>query len=425
MKYQTPRGTHDILPGIRTKDREYEVARWNHAESVFREVSRLYGYGEVRTPMFEDYDLFVRSSGETSDIVSKEMYDFYDKGERHIALKPEGTAPVMRAYLEHNLGLQGQVTRLCYETPAFRYGRPGKGRVRQLHQFGFELIGSASPEADFEIIQVTLDFYARMGLPGLKLLLNTIGRAETRTRYAEIILGHVHGWLKDQDEAGQAQARKNPLRLLDTKNASLRTALGGLAPLSDFLEDASRLHFDQLIELLDRAGIHHAVETSVVRGLDYYTDTVFEVVSTEMGADLSMCGGGRYDNLIQELGGPPTPSVGVGIGIERMLDTFVMRGIDPPQDQMDAYVVAATDGIVREARALVEELRSQGLSAQADIDGKPVKAQFKQADRSGARYAVVIGSEGQAPGTVTLKDMQTGQNMTVQRTALAARLRER
>jgi histidyl-tRNA synthetase len=424
MKYQSQRGTHDILPGVRTKDREYEVARWIDAESVFREVCRLYGYGEVRTPMFEDYDLFVRSSGETSDIVSKEMYDFFDKGDRHIALKPEGTAPVMRAYLEHQLGQQGATTRLAYQTHAFRYGRPGKGRVRQLHQFGFELIGSSSAGADFEIIQVTLEFFRRLGLTDLKLMVNSIGRAETRRRYAEVVLRHVEGWMKDKDEAVRAQAEKNPLRLLDTKDPALKAVIADIEPLATYLEDESRRHFAELIALLDEAGILHYVDHSVVRGLDYYTDTVFEVTGPDLGDDLSLCGGGRYDGLIQELGGPATPSVGVGIGIERLLTVMVMRGKEPNFPAPAAFFIAASDDARPEVRALVNHLRAEGIAVMADIDGKPVKQQFKQADRSGAPVAVIVGGESD-PTLFGLKDLRTTEQTTVQRDELLSRLRQR
>lgn len=406
------------------KDREYEVARWIHAESVFRDVCRLYGYGEIRTPMFEDYELFVRSSGETSDIVSKEMYDFYDKGDRHIALKPEGTAPVMRAFLEHQLGQQGSVTRLAYETHAFRYGRPGKGRVRQLHQFGFELIGSSSAGADFEVIQVTLDFFRRLGLGDVSLRVNSIGRAETRRRYAEVVLRHVEAWLKDKDEAARAQAEKNPLRLLDTKDPSLKAVIADIEPLATYLEDDSRRHFAELVSLLDEAKILHFVDHSVVRGLDYYTDTVFEVTGPDLGDDLSLCGGGRYDGLIQELGGPATPSVGVGIGIERLLTVLVMHGHEPELPAPVAFFVAANDDARPEVRALVNQLRAEGIPVMADIDGKAIKQQFKQADRSGAPVAVIVGGEADAD-LFGWKDLRTTEQTTVQRDELLFRLRQR
>lgn len=425
MRFQSQRGTHDILPGVRKKDREYEVARWQHAEAVFQELAHLYGYGEVRTPMFEDYELFVRSSGETSDIVSKEMYDFFDKGERHIALKPEGTAPVMRAYLENQLGQPGHTTRLCYQTPAFRYGRPGKGRVRQLHQFGFELIGSSAAAADAEIMQVTVEFFRRIGLRGAKLLLNTIGRHATRATYGDVILRHAACWLKDQDLGQQAQSRKNPLRLLDTKDPSLKDALADVPPLCDYLEPASRDHFEQVKAELTESGVEFVVSQSVVRGLDYYTDTVFEVVGTDLGEDTSLCGGGRYDDLIGDLGGPPTPSVGVGIGIERLLICLAMQGAEPSPRIPAAFVVAATEGARAEVRGLVASLRAEGLSALRDIDGKNLKGQFKQADRSGAPYAVVIGDDELAQGSLTLKDLRSGEQSPVQRDRIADRLREK
>lgn len=424
MKYQTPRGTHDILPIEKAGEEEFNIARWHHVESIFRDVSKLYGYREIRTPMFEDKDLFIRSSGETSDIVSKEMYDFEDKGGREIALRPEGTAPVMRAYLEHHLGLANQPTRLCYQCQAFRYGRPGRGRYRQLHQFGYELIGSASPNADAEIIEVTVNLFRAVGLTGLKVLVNSIGRAETRARYTQVILDHVSGWLKDQTEEERAKALKNPLRLLDTKNPGLRACLEGLPTILEHLEDESKAHFEKVQAALGESGVEYVVDSSIVRGLDYYTDTVFEVVGEALGDQISLCGGGRYDNLIAQLGGPETPSVGVGIGIERMLITMQQSGIAAPETGIDAFVVAATESAISSAKSLAHELRKDGFSVQLDPDFRAMKGQLKLADRVGAKFALILGDDELSSNVVSVKNLKSFTQESVARSEVAAALRK-
>ena len=375
--------------------------------------------------MFEEIELFLRTSGETSDVVSKEMYDFFDKGERHIALKPEGTAPVMRAYLEHSLGAQGGTTRLWYFTHSFRYGRPQKGRYRQLHQLGAELIGSSSPFADAEIIELVVRFFEALGMSGVKVLVNSIGRAETRERYRAVILEHVKSWLADQDEEARVKAERNPLRLLDTKDPGLKAVLQGLPSILHNLEDGSKEHFEGVRGALDEAGVSYEVSQDVVRGLDYYTDTVFEVVSESLGESLSLCGGGRYDNLIKEIGGPDTPSVGVGIGVERILLAMESQGLAPERPVATAFVVAATDDAKERVRSLTRELRSEGLDVQWDVDEKKLKQQFKAADRSGTRFTLVLGTAEIEAGTVTIKEMSTGEQTTVNQKECAAWLAER
>lgn len=424
-KFQAQRGTNDLIPGPRGKEQEFEIHRWQHVEQTFASLARQYGYEEIRTPMFEDVELFLRSSGETSDIASKEMYDFFDKGGRHIALKPEGTAPVMRAYLEHSLGAQGGATRLWYFNHSFRYGRPGKGRYRQLHQIGAELIGSASPWADAEVIELVVRFLEDLGIGGLKVMLNCIGRGETRAKFREVILGHVAGWLADQSAEMRDKSEKNPLRLLDTKDEDLRAVLQGLPSILDFLEPESAAHFDKVQSALTEAGVAFAITDDVVRGLDYYTDTVFEVVTESLGEGLSLVGGGRYDNLISQIGGSPTPSVGFGTGVERLILTMMAQGVDLPQPALTAFVVAATEDAQPRVRSFVRELRESGLDVLWDVDERKLKQQFKAADRSGARYSLILGTDEVSAGTVTVKEMATGEQTTILQTECAGWLAER
>ncbi|MCW5935732.1 MAG: histidine--tRNA ligase [Fimbriimonadaceae bacterium] len=411
MRFQAPRGTEDTLPS--------QVAAWRAVEEAWAETVRLFGYEEVRTPIFEDYELFVRSSGETSDVVSKEMYDFFDKGDRHVALKPEMTAPVVRAFLEHSLGAGGLPVRLYYCAPIFRYGRPGKGRLRQFHQVGLELIGSPTPEADLEVIDATYRFYRAIQLKKVELRVNNIGRFEDRARYGEQILAHMEGWLRDQSEEDRAKAQKNPMRLLDTKDPNCRAALGGVPAISAFRGQASQQHHARLVQLLAESGIPFVEDEGIVRGLDYYTDTVFEVVAPELGEGLSLCGGGRYDTLIEQLGGPPTPSVGVAPGVERALLALELQGVAFRAEPLACYLVAATDAAREAVRKLAASLRDEHVSCSLDLEGKGMKAQFKQADRSGASFAAILGDDELAGGYVSLKDLKTGEQRQVKKEELA------
>ncbi len=405
MRFQAPRGADDALPS--------QSHRWQRLEEEFRELCRIYGYKEIRTPAFEDYELFARSSGETSDIVSKEMYDFYDKGERHIALKPEGTAPSIRAVIEHNLCPQGQTARLYYITPIFRYGRPQKGRLRESHQTGLELIGSASPAADAEIIEATARFYERIGIEGVEVAINSIGREDARAKYREVLLAHFKSYLAATDEETRAKAQKNPLRLLDSKDPAAAELVQSIPPILNYLEDESRQNFEQLQALLTGAGVRYRVAPEIVRGLDYYTDTVFEIVSSKLGAQSSLCGGGRYDNLVKQLGGPPTPAVGVAMGIERALIVLEETGKAWEDELPEVFIVQATDDAAAMCRKLARDLRAAGVSVLTDIDGKKMAAQLKQADRLGAQKALILGADELAKGTITLRDLATSQQQEI------------
>lgn len=413
MRYQSPRGTQDILPAV--------AHHWQTLEGAFRTVMFRYGYREIRTPMFEETEVFTRTSGDTSDIVTKQMYTFLDKGDRSITLRPEGTAPVMRAVLQHNLCPPGNVLRLGYTIPFFRYERPQKGRYRQAHQFGLELVGSAAPTADAEVIAATADFYRTLGLD-VTVSLNSIGREETRTRFRSVVLDRFAAYLADQSEELRAKAEANPLRLLDIKDPAAKEVLKDLPPITDYLEDSSRVDFDTLQSLLTEASIPYRLEPSIVRGLDYYTGTVFEIESSLLGAQSSLCGGGRYDGLVQQLGGPALPAVGVGMGIERMLIALEESGLLREPRRLDAFVVTATPDAATEARGLARELRESGRNVEIALEAASMKSQLRQAVASGARFALILGPDEVAAGTVQVRDLDAGSQTSVARNEVASSL---
>ena len=416
MQYKAPRGTQDILPG--------ETERWQWLERTFREVCSLYGYQEIRTPIFESTDLFHRGLGEQTEVVTKQMYTFEDQGGRSLTLKPEGTAPAIRAYVEHGLGGQGRITRLYYITPIFRYERPQAGRYRQAHQTGVELIGSAAPEADAEVIDLTLRWYRAIGIKELSLKLNSLGMAECRERYREALLEFAQKILVDMKAEERARYERNPLRMLDTKDPDLQQRLLDAPTVEKYLEEESREHFDRLRSLLDALGIRYEVAPRLVRGLDYYTRTVFEVQSSALGAQNSLCGGGRYDNLIEEMGGGSTPATGVAMGIERaLLAAEAAGGIPAVESAADVFVVILAPGEV--GGRLLAGLRSAGIRALRDPDRRSAKSQFRQADKSGAPFAVTVGEEEVAREVARVKRMETGEETEVPLATLAGWLRER
>ncbi len=403
MKYQAPRGTHDVLPS--------ESFAWRHVERAFDALVSQYGYQEIRTPMFEETELFTRTSGDTSDIVTKQMYQFVDKGGRDITLKPEGTAAAVRSYLEHKLGETGTVTRLWYFTPVFRYERPQKGRFRQHHQLGLEMLGSPSPLADAEVIEIAVRFFERMGLEGLTVSINSIGRTETRARYRSAILDHAAAYLSDLEESERMKVERNPLRLLDSKDPKAVELMESAPSIIDYLEDASRERFDTLQEALTKLEIPFDVKPQIVRGLDYYTDTVFEVLSSSLGAQGALCGGGRYDGLVKSIGGPDTPAIGFGMGVERLMLVLEAAGKLPEEPRLDAYIVAATESARSFVGGLAWQMRRDGCSVQLDLDGRNLKAQFKQADRSKSRFSIIVGDDELAANVITVKNMESGEQI--------------
>lgn len=404
MRIQAPRGTEDVTPA--------KVARWQEIESAYHRIAALYGYREIRTPVFEDVQLFKRTAGETSDIVDKEMYEFKDKGGRDIALKPEGTAPAMRAVLEHNLCPTGTHLRLWYATACYRYGRPGQGRLRELHQLGAELLGSSSAEADAEVIELAMRFFESLGIKEAPVKINSIGRQECRTKYREVILSHVDGYLKDADETTKGKIEKNPLGMLDSKDPKQKEALEGLPSILEYLEDDAKQRFDQLQALLTEAEVPYQVSPEIVRGLDYYTETVFEYEHPALPG-LSVFGGGRYDNLVTQLGGQATPCVGYGIGMERLLAVLENIGHQSAQPAPLAFVVQASESAGSVARKIAREGRAKNLAISLDLDRRSLKSQMRQADGSGATFALIIGDDELAQSKVSVKNLKTSDQQLV------------
>jgi histidyl-tRNA synthetase len=414
MRFQSPRGTEDIVP-----EQSY---RWLRLEEAFRQTVGRYGYAEIRTPTFEETELFARSVGETSDIVTKEMYVFTDKGGRSMTLKPEGTAGVMRAAIQHNLCPTGAFARLFYIVPFFRYERPQKGRYREAHQVGLELIGSSSPNADAEVIEITVEFYRALGLIEVEVSLNSIGREECRSRFRAAVLERASGYLKNQPSEIRERVEKNPLRLLDSKDPAAKEALDGLPPITDFLEPDGAARFRKLQELLTHRGIPYRLAPEIVRGLDYYTDTVFEIVSARLGAQNALCGGGRYDGLMKELGGPDTPSVGVGMGIERALIALDEARIKWEAPRPDVFIVCVDDSAAEACQNLANEIRQAGFAAVTDPDSRSLRGQLRQADRSYAKRAFILGPDEVADGVVQVRDLDSSETKKVLRDQVISEL---
>jgi len=405
MKFQAPRGTNDVLP-----DESYH---WAYLENQFRELTRLYGYKEIRTPTFEETALFTRTSGETSDIVSKEMYTFTDKGGRSVTLKPEGTAPVIRAALEHGICRQGHVARLCYITPFFRFSRPQLGRYREAHQLGLELVGSAAAEADAEIIEITYRFFELLGLTDLTVMINSIGRNECRTNYREALYSFATPFIEGQSEEIQEKFQKNPLRLLDSKDPEANIAMQNAPSILDYLEPDSAERFEKIKSILKGHEVPFQVRPEIVRGLDYYTETVFEVQSELLGGQDSLCGGGRYDNLVTELGGPPLPAVGVGIGLERTLIALDKMGRKASSPALNAFVIGIGDDESKKAGEVVSQLRREGISCIRDYKVKDLRNAMKSANNYNAEFVVIIGPEELGSGAALVRNMQTGAQVQI------------
>jgi len=411
-RHQAPRGTRDLLPE--------DTPRWHWAEERARGVLARYGYGELRTPMFEDFELFARTSGESSDVVQKEMYRFTDLGERELALRPEFTAGVMRAFLEHGLGGRARVHRLWSMGPVFRYGRPQKGRYRQFSQVNCELIGSASPGADVEVISLFVDLYEAWGFEELTVKVNSVGQPASRREYGERLRVMLAPHWERLSEDSRRRLEQNPLRVLDTKDEGDLALLGELAEklprMLDVLDAEDRAHWDAVLAGLEASGIAFEVDHGLVRGLDYYTRTAFEVHDRSLGAQSALGGGGRYDGLIEQLGGPPTPGVGFAIGMDRALLVMEERGLSLAAP--DSVCVVAMDATRAGAMALVRELRRR-FRVEADVEAKGFGAQMKAAGKSGARFLVIAGEEEWARGEVALKDSRSGEQKAVRREALA------
>ncbi|MBQ6569639.1 MAG: histidine--tRNA ligase [Clostridia bacterium] len=395
------RGTQDILPRDSYKIR--------YVEKTVMEIAENFGFKEIRTPVFEHTELFARSVGDTTDVVQKEMYTFEDKGGRSITLRPEGTAGVARAVLENGLLGDAAPLRASYITSCYRYEKPQAGRLREFHQFGVEMFGTASPAADAEVICLAKSIIDTLGLENISLQINSIGCPKCRARYLEA-LREYFGQYKDRlCETCLGRLERNPMRILDCKSEVCSEIAKGAPAMTDFLCDECWEHFKKVQAFLDAAGVYYTVNTSIVRGLDYYTKTVFEFVSDDIGSQGTVCGGGRYDGLIEELGGPATCGLGFGMGLERILLVMENQGCDFPQpDSPMIYLAPMTESAALECFSAVKTLRDEGFYAQTDVCGRGLKAQMKYANKIGAQYVAVVGEEELASGKIKLKDMESG-----------------
>ena len=402
MAIQRPKGTQDLLPGT--------VEQWQYLEDTIRAVCRDYGYEEIRTPIFEATELFQRGVGQTTDIVTKEMYTFLDKGERSMTLRPEGTASVCRAYVENKLYGQALPAKLYYIGPMFRYERPQSGRFRQFHQFGVEVLGADQPMVDAEVISLVWNLYKRLGLEGLEVHINSVGcptcRAEHRVKLQEYLAGRKDKLCRDCQE----RFERNPLRILDCKNPDCQKLTAGAPTTLDTLCPDCRTHFEKVKSLLTSAGVKYQVDPRLVRGLDYYTKTAFEVMVEEIGAQSAICGGGRYDGLVEEIEGPATPGIGFAMGLERVLAALKVQEKLPEQtSKLFAMLVALGDQAQSEGFAIMSELRGQGVPITMDLLGRSLKAQLKAADRAGAELAVILGEEELKRKVAVLRNLTLGE----------------
>lgn len=424
LRYTAPKGTHDILPPDRNRaDWADDITKWHWLEGVFRDLCRRYGYEEVRTPAFEATDLFHRAVGEGTDIVSKEMYDFVTKGGDSVTLRPEGTAPTLRAYVENRLYIDRPVAKLYYAASIFRYERQQKGRYRQHHQFGVEALGADGPDIDAEVISMAMAMFRELGIARLTLKLNSVGTVESRARYSEALKEFADPLVPEMSEDNQRRFAQNPLRMLDSKSERDQELLATAPLLTDFLDDPSRAHFDLLREYLTRLGIAYEADPRLVRGFDYYTRTAFEIQSPDVGSQSALAGGGRYDKLVESIGGPPTAGIGFGMGIERTLIALQAAGVDTPVNTgPDAFFCPLGAPARAACVPLLASLRQEGIAADMDYTGRKLKAMLEQADRVHARYAVILGDNELAEGAAQLRKMKTSEQRTVPLSELAAAL---
>ncbi|MEE1138836.1 MAG: histidine--tRNA ligase [Acutalibacteraceae bacterium] len=411
------KGTQDILPDV--------VYKNQFIEQTLRDIAAKFGFREIRTPVFEHTELFQRGVGETTDVVQKEMYTFDDKGGRSITLRPEGTAGAARAFLEHGLFNEALPQKLCYILNCYRYEKPQAGRWREFQQFGVEMLGAAHPAADAEVISLANEIFAFLGVEGIELQLNSIGCPECRKNY--------HAALKEYFEARKdelcptclGRLEKNPMRILDCKSPICKEIAEGAPAIIDYICEDCSDHFESVKKYLDKMNIEYTVNPRIVRGLDYYTRTVFEFVSTDIGAQGTVCGGGRYDGLIEELGGPHVPSLGFGLGTGRLLMLLEAQGIELPKPSgCDIYIAPMGENASYEAAAIVADLRAGGISAQTDVVGRSLKAQMKFADKIGAKYTMVLGDDEIASGKAKIKNMDSGEATEVELADLAENFME-
>ena len=412
------KGFEDALPA--------DTWKWRAVEAAARESARLYHFEEIRTPVLEDANLFHRGVGETSDLVRKETYTFKDRDGSDVTMRPEGTAGVVRAVIEAGLlNDQGARTKVYYLSSNFRHEKPQKGRVRQHHQFGVEAFGIAEPEQDVECILLQMDFYRRCGVRDLALKLNSLGDGESKQRYRDALVAFLRPKAAGISEDSQRRLETNPLRILDSKDPRDIAAAAGAPPASEYLSDKSRAHFGRVTKLLNELSVPFAIDGTLVRGFDYYTDSLWEVTAGGLGSQNAIGGGGRYDNLVEQLGGRPTPGVGFGSGLERLLIALDAQGVELPREKRMLVWLISNGDAARDANLkLLAELRAAGIVADMDLGGRSMKSQFKLADREKATMSVIVGETELASKQVAIKDLATGIQTVIPRADLAAKLRE-
>lgn len=416
MLTNAPRGTKDILPDT--------VGDWNYVEGEIRELCRRFGYSEIRTPIFEHTELFQRGIGEGTDVVDKEMYTFTDRGERSITLRPENTASAVRAYLQNKLYAQSNLVKLFYIGSMFRYDRPQAGRMREFHQFGVEALGEANPAVDAEVILLAMNLLEGLGLKDLELSINSVGCPKCRSKYRTMLQDFFRDKLEDLCEDCRSRFERSPLRILDCKKDSDKPYMADAPKITDCLCEECAEHFAKLKELLTSAGISFTHDPRLVRGLDYYTKTAFEIKYPPLGAQSAVAGGGRYDGLIEEMGGNPTPAVGFATGLERLLLALESQNLLPEKNRsVDAYVVALGEAAQAEGFKLLNGLRQQGLSAAMDFAGRSMKAQMKQANKLGAKYSVILGEDEIAEGVAMLRSMEDSSQAKVPMAQVAEKIK--
>ncbi|HEU64478.1 MAG TPA: histidine--tRNA ligase [Chlamydiae bacterium] len=413
MKYQIPKGLFDILPNA--KESFKEVSRWQYLESIIKKLAIDYNFEEIRVPIFEKTELFLRGVGATSDIASKELYTFLDKAKRSMSLRPEGTASVMRAFIENNLSQEKKFHKLYYMGPMFRYDRPQKGRYRQHHQLGVEIIGDKSFEIDAEVIDMLVTLFKRLELKNLKLLINSIGDLETRTNYKKALLDFLKPNFENLSEESKARFDKNPMRILDSKDERDKKILKEAPSILDFLSDAAKKHFENLLNLLDKLDIKYEVDSKLVRGLDYYDDTVFEVVSEKLGgAQNSLGGGGRYNSLLKSLGGPDLPGIGFACGLERILQTMIEEEVYFPEKEGPfLYIIPIGEDAKDFAILLAKDLRHHKISVDIDLNAKKIQKSLSLADKLNAKNALILADDEMQKKVASFKNLDKREQQEI------------
>ena len=406
MLTNAPKGTKDTMPD--------QVYRWHYVEKKFAEICDKYGYKEIRTPVFEHTELFTRGVGDTTDIVQKEMYTFNDFGNRSLTLKPEGTSPAVRSFIEHKTYAEVQPTKIYYVTPCFRYEKPQSGRLREFHQFGVEIFGTPDMLADADVICIGNDFLHEMGITDVRLEINSVGCPKCRAKHREALKAFLKPHYDELCDTCKDRYERNPMRIIDCKSEICQAIVKDAPMMVDYLCDECRQAFEDVQKNLDSMGIEYVINPRIVRGLDYYTKTAFEFVSTSIGSQGTVCGGGRYDDLVEELGGPPIPGVGFGLGIERLLMLMDANGYEIPQPEpVEAFIAVMGEPAKAEGLRILRELHKKGIKAEMDTLGRNIKGQFKYAARLNSRFTIVIGDDEMARGIVQIKDMDKHEQREV------------